>query len=485
MPNPATVLHQIRCSAFAQWLSASTMEEIGLPYRRKTQRWRCYLEYRKSVEREAAERFLLQDGGFVGLRQKVGFGQKHNHALDLICMCTRSASPTTQTSLSVEKHPTNQMLGEREIIDGKAGKYVWLTYKEVYDTVLNVGQSIYNCGIKKLSSQFLLFRGKMWNIWYKLHKMGCKHTEATKVTESKESKDAVELPMKMTSDICTIMYTSGTTGEPKGVMITNESILSMLSGVTHHLDSMSEEDIKLLIDDLKELKPTVFCVVPRVLDRIYSGLMKEGVGGKMRLILSGAAPLSPSVETVTCAHVLQGYEYYKREDLIKEVLVDGWFHTGDIGEWQPDGSMKIIDRKKNMFKLSQGEYVSVENLETIFFLVPSIDSIWVYGNSFESFLVAVVNPNKESLEQWVVENGVSGDFSTICENPKTNAYILGELLRIAKEKKLTGFEIVKAVHIDAVPFDMERDLLTPTFKKKRAQFLKYYQSVVNGMYKSK
>ncbi|KAI3753947.1 hypothetical protein L2E82_26012 [Cichorium intybus] len=57
------------------------------------------------------------------------------------------------------------------------------------------------------------------------------------------------------------MYTSGTTGEPKGVMITNESILSILSG-----------DIKLLIDDLKELKPTVFYVVPCVLDRIYSGL---------------------------------------------------------------------------------------------------------------------------------------------------------------------------------------------------------------------
>ncbi|KAL4568526.1 hypothetical protein LXL04_024140 [Taraxacum kok-saghyz] len=183
---------------------------------------------------------------------------------------------------------------------------------------------------------------------------------------------------------------------------------------------------------------------------------------------------TPHGEILLCGKSLFS-EYYKREDLIKEVLVDGWFHTGDIGEWQPDGSMKIIDRKKNMFKLSQGEYVSVENLETIFSLVPSIDSIWVYGNSFESFLVAVVNPNKESLEQWAVENGVSGDFSTICENPKTNAYILGELLRIAKEKKLTGFEIVKAVHIDVVPFDMERDLLTPTFKKKRAQFLKYYQ----------
>lgn len=71
--------------------------------------------------------------------------------------------------------------------------------------------------------------------------------------------------------------------------------------------------------------------------------------------------------------------YYKREDLTKEVLVDEWFHTGDIGEWQPDGSMKIIDRKKNIFKLSQGEYVSVENLETIFSLVPCVDAVIIFN----------------------------------------------------------------------------------------------------------
>ena len=51
------------------------------------------------------------------------------------------------------------------------------------------------------------------------------------------------------------------------------------------------------------------------------------------------------------------------------------FTTGDIGEWQPDGSMKIIDRKKNIFKLSQGEYVAVENLENIFGQTPSVDSV--------------------------------------------------------------------------------------------------------------
>jgi long-chain acyl-CoA synthetase len=176
--------------------------------------------------------------------------------------------------------------------------------------------------------------------------------------------------------------------------------------------------------------------------------------------------------------------YYKREDLTKEVLVDGWLHTGDVGEWQPDGSMKIIDRKKNIFKLSQGEYVAVENLENIYGLVPDIDSIWVYGNSFESFLVAVVNPNKQALERWAEEKGVSGDFNSLCENPKAKEYILGELSRVGKEKKLKGFEIIKAVHLDPEPFDMDRDLLTPTFKKKRPQLQKYYQHLIDNMYKS-
>ncbi|XP_017697272.2 long chain acyl-CoA synthetase 4-like isoform X1 [Phoenix dactylifera] len=442
-----------------------------------------------------------------------------------------------------------------------------------------------------------------------------------------------DLPVNKKTDICTIMYTSGTTGDPKGVMISNESIITLIAGVdrllhcvneqfheddvylsylplAHIFDRVIEElfifqgasigfwrgDIKLLVEDIGVLKPTVFCAVPRVLDRIYSGLqdkifsggflkqtlfnfaykyklrnmnrgskhdeaspildkivfnkVKQGLGGKVRLILSGAAPLATHVEAflrvVTCAHVVQGYGltescagtfvslpndiamvgtvgppvpnvdvclesvpemgydalssiprgeicirgktlfsgYYKREDLTNEVMIDGWFHTGDVGEWQPDGSLKIIDRKKNIFKLSQGEYVAVENLENIYGLVPDIDAIWIYGNSFESFLVAIVNPNELALERWAKENGISGDFAAICENPKTKESILGELTKIAKAKKLKGFEFIKAVHLDLIPFDMERDLLTPTYKKKRPQLLKYYQTVINGLYKN-
>lgn len=176
--------------------------------------------------------------------------------------------------------------------------------------------------------------------------------------------------------------------------------------------------------------------------------------------------------------------YLKRDDLTEEVLVDGWFHTGDIGEWLPNGSLKIIDRKKNIFKLSQGEYVAVENLENVYGLVSVIDMIWVYGNSFESFLVAVINPNMQAIEKWAEENGISGDFGSLCENQRVKEYILGELSKTAKEKQLKGFEFIKALHLDPVPFDMERDLLTPTFKKKRPQLQKYYQSVIDSMYKS-
>ncbi|KAI4343126.1 hypothetical protein MLD38_027664 [Melastoma candidum] len=287
-----------------------------------------------------------------------------------------------------------------------------------------------------------------------------------------------------------------------------------------------------------------------IFDRIVFNKVKQGLGGSVRLILSGAAPLSTHVEAflrvVTCSYVLQGYGltetcagtfvslpneismlgtvgppvpnvdvclesvpemgydalastprgevcvrgktlfsgYYKREDLTKEVMIDGWFHTGDVGEWQPDGSLKIIDRKKNIFKLSQGEYVAVENLENIYGLVSAIDSIWVYGNSFESFLVAVVNPKREALEAWAQENGISGDFESLCSDPRCKEFIIGELSKIGKEKKLKGFEFIKAVHLDPVPFDMERDLLTPTYKKKRPQLLKYYQSVIDSIYKN-
>ncbi|KAM3379884.1 long chain acyl-CoA synthetase 4 isoform X2 [Capsicum galapagoense] len=604
--------------------------------------------------------------------------------------------------LAVEKYPNNHMLGHRKIVDGKPGRYVWKTYKQVYDIVIQVGNSIRNCGVEPGGKcgifgancpewimsmeacnahglycvplydtlgagavEFIISHAEVEIAFVEEKKLpellktfpnAAKYLKTIvcfgKITPQQKdevakfgvslyswdeflqlgNKKQFDLPLKKKNDICTIMYTSGTTGEPKGVMLSNKSIVTIMAGVHRILECVNESltmddiyisylplahifdraieecfinigasigfwrgDVKLLTEDLAELKPTIFCAVPRVLDRIYAGLqqkvssggllrstlfniayarklqylqsgckyheaspisdkivfskVKDGLGGRVRLILSGAAPLSAHVESflrvVACAHVLQGYGltetcagtfvslpnqfdmlgtvgppvpnvdvrlesvpdmeydalsrtprgeicirgetlfsgYYKREDLTKEVLVDGWFHTGDIGEWQPNGSLRIIDRKKNIFKLSQGEYVAVENLENVYGDNPVIESIWIYGSSFESFLVAVVSPRKEEVEKWANQNGLSGDFNSLCGNSTLKEYILGELTKAGKEKKLKGFEFVKALHLDPVPFDMERDLLTPTFKKKRPQLLKHYKDVIDNMYK--
>lgn len=348
------------------------------------------------------------------------------------------------------------------------------------------------------------------------------------------------------------------------------------------------------MEDIQELKPTIFCGVPRVYERIYGGAIakissggalrkalfqyaynyklrnlekglrqdeaaprldrlifdkiKQGFGGRIRLLFSGAAPLSRHVEeflrVTSCSVLSQGYGltessggcltsivnefsmlgtvgvpfptiearlesvpemgydalsnvprgeiclrgktlfsgYFKRQDLTESALVDGWFHTGDIGEWQPNGAMKIIDRKKNIFKLSQGEYVAVENLENTYSRCPLITSIWVYGNSFESFLVAVVVPDKKALEDWAENHNVTGDFKSLCDNLKARKYILDELNNTGQNHQLKGFERLKAVHLDPNPFDIERDLVTPTFKLKRPQLLKYYKDIIDRLY---
>nr|GEV35037.1 long chain acyl-CoA synthetase 1-like [Tanacetum cinerariifolium] len=440
-----------------------------------------------------------------------------------------------------------------------------------------------------------------------------------------------ELQTPQATDICMIMYTSGTNGDPKGVILTHENAITNISGIdiymeqfedkmtaddvylsflplAHILDRIIEEyffrkgasvgfyhgDINAIRDDMMELKPTFLAGVPRVLERIYEGVlkgleelnprrrkifdilynyklkwMKSGykhkyaspfadmlafnkvknkLGGRIRCIVSGGAPLSPEVEeflrVTSCAFVVQGYGltetcglaavafpdemrmvgtvgnpfvymeirleevpemdydplaypsrgeiclrgrtpfagYYKNPELTNEVMRDGWFHTGDIGEMLPNGSLKIIDRKKHLIKLSQGEYVALEHLEKVYGITPIVEDIWVYGDSFKSSLVAVVVPNHEQVEKWADQNGHKSSFSDLCMLTQLRDYILRELKSTAERNKLRGFEQIKGVIVEAETFEGEKGLLTATLKKKRDKLLNNYKVQIDNLY---
>lgn len=105
------------------------------------------------------------------------------------------------------------------------------------------------------------------------------------------------------------------------------------------------------------------------------------------------------------------------------------------------------------------------------------------GNSFESCLVCVVVPNKEKLTDWAKAEGLAAeDFAATCAAPEAQAHILAAVQAQGKASKLKGFEIVKAVHLDTTEFNIDNDLITPTFKLRRPQLLAYYKDQVDSMY---
>lgn len=99
--------------------------------------------------------------------------------------------------------------------------------------------------------------------------------------------------------------------------------------------------------------------------------------------------------------------YYKMPEKTQEALDnDGWLHSGDIGLWTPNGALRIIDRKKNIFKLSQGEYVAAEKIENIYVKSPFIAQCFVYGDSLQSYLVGIIVPDQEYLLRWAKNNDI-------------------------------------------------------------------------------
>ncbi|KAH9512975.1 Long-chain-fatty-acid--CoA ligase 5 [Bulinus truncatus] len=427
-------------------------------------------------------------------------------------------------------------------------------------------------------------------------------------------------------DLYMICYTSGTTGTPKGAMLTHGNIIAVFAAaqlfltncgtkihsgdllisylpLAHSYERVIEAvvlavgarigffqgDIRKLMDDIKELKPTLFPAVPRLLNRFYdkvlSGVnasrlkkflfnmainsktkeLKRGIirndsvwdkfifravqqalGGNVRLITTGSAPISSTVLTflrcIVGCPILEGYGqtenaavstltilgdpdpghvgpplpcnmvklcdvpemnyfsrdnkgeiclkgpnifagYLKDEEKTKEALdSDKWLHTGDIGEWTSNGTLKIIDRKKNIFKLAQGEYIAPEKIENIFAQSPYVAQVYVHGDSLQAFLVGIIVPDPDTLPQLCNKLGINGTTKELVQNPVLKEAIMKDLVHLGKQQGLTSLELVKDIYLHSELFSVENGLLTPTFKTKRQDVQKYFAKEIEHMY---
>uniref|UniRef100_A0A3B5MDS9 Arachidonate--CoA ligase n=1 Tax=Xiphophorus couchianus TaxID=32473 RepID=A0A3B5MDS9_9TELE len=342
-------------------------------------------------------------------------------------------------------------------------------------------------------------------------------------------------------------------------------------------------DVSLLMDDIKTLKPTLFPVVPRILNRIYDkvsegallhyavgrkqaelcrGIVRNNslwdklvfkkiqasLGGNLRFALTASAPISCTVlsflrATMGCM-ICEGYGqtectggctfsligdsstghvgaplpcamvkvvdipdmnyfakngegeicirgpsvfkgYLKDPERTAEALdSDGWLHTGDVGQWLPNGTLRIIDRKKHIFKLCQGEYVAPEKIENVYMRSVPVLQVFVHGDSLQSYVVGIVVPDREVFVEWAKERAFVGSYQELCHNPDVKNAVLEDMRAVGKEAGLKSFEQVKELYLHPEMFSIANGLLTPTLKSRRADIRRVFQEQLANMYKT-
>ena len=415
--------------------------------------------------------------------------------------------------------------------------------------------------------------------------------------------------------LATIVYTSGTTGEPKGVMLTHDNIMSnardshavfptydtdvalsflplshvfeRIAFYRYLIDGVKlcfAESLTTVVRDLKSVRPTVMTGVPRVYEKFYAAIQEKvsqaagvqkmllkwalsvgaahsaavlngqpvplalrlehaladrlvfhkvraGVGGRIRFLISGSAPLSrkiaeffhaiglvivegygltetspvltanpsaapkfgtvgkpiPNVEikiapdgeiVVRGPNVMTGY--YKRAEATREVLVDGWFHTGDIGEIDADGYLTITDRKKDLIVTSGGKKIAPQPLENLLKGHPLVAEAVLVGEG-RKFPAALVVPDFVTLAARAREAGWPEEpREELLKRPEVQA-MYQELLD-GVNKTVAQYERIKRFCLLPTEFTMERGELTPTMKVRRGVVEARWKDAIEQMY---
>ena len=186
------------------------------------------------------------------------------------------------------------------------------------------------------------------------------------------------------------------------------------------------------------------------------------------------------VKTTT---MFSGY-HNNSEETSGAFIEGGYFRTGDIVQLEGPDSVKIIDRKKFIFKLAQGEYVSPAKSEGVYAKSKFISQIMAYGNSLQSYLVALVVPNEAILVSWAASHHIRASFDQLCKLPQIKQLILTEMRNCENGSQLRHYEVVRDILLTSELMTPENGLLTATSKLNRRGILNKYKTALEALYDS-
>jgi long-chain acyl-CoA synthetase len=277
---------------------------------------------------------------------------------------------------------------------------------------------------------------------------------------------------------------------------------------------------------------TILSIQHRVADRLVLHKIRNLFGGNLRVAVSGAAPINPDIlrffdaagvlvlegwgmtETSTAAtiatpddfkfgtigkpfpgvelkiaddgeilvrgpNIFQGY--YKNEEATRETIVDGWLHTGDLGEVDSEGYLKITGRKKDIIITAGGKNITPANLEAEIKQHPLVSQCVVIGDR-RPYLVALVTLDPEEAVKYANDHGLDPDPEAIAANPDVHASIMAHVDQI--NSKFARVEQVKKIKVLPRDFSHEGGELTPSMKVKRSSVAVKYDDEVELLYSS-
>lgn len=166
------------------------------------------------------------------------------------------------------------------------------------------------------------------------------------------------------------------------------------------------------------------------------------------------------------------------------VEIDGirFFRTGDIGQIKQDGSLQIIDRKKDLWKGPNGEYVALTKVEAALKLCEFVELAMCYGKTGGEYPVALICPQKPRIMVLGQELGIQKDFEALCTEPRIIEKLSEALKAQCKAQKLAEFEIPKKYGLIADLWTPENDMLTAAMKLKRPAIVGAHKDVIDRLY---